>query len=113
MTISTFIEKAIEGGIDRNDFPDVCLDHPCISETAPWLLSPRVWKAVGKVEGWGSGCNVCLKDPSSYASGWADACKRSSEHLTREYKFIWVAKMHRMIDFLEQGKTIDQYLDTL
>jgi hypothetical protein len=99
MTTQLFIEKAIEGGW-----------KPFYARDSEWepsyqkayyiskyhvhstLLDHEAWKAVGKVEGWGEQGSieqVIGENPS-----WRDA-------------------MHRMIDALAEGKTIEQYLETL
>jgi hypothetical protein len=51
------------------------------------LLDPLAWQAVGKVEGWGKG-----------------------KHGLMMYE--WLTNMHRMIDALAEGKTIDEFLET-
>lgn len=97
MTIKQFIEKAIEGGIDIYDYPEVNLEHPCIEDTAPLFLSPKVWQAVGKVEKWD---NEIV---------W----KRNSGNVTSTILVEHENKMHEMIYFLVDGKTIEQFIETL
>ena len=108
MTIKQFIEKAIEGGWESKishgkDF-SVGLDgeifYTNLNENrvrtfgvGEILLDPKAWEAVGKVEFWG--------DTVEAKSGQA--------YKTRDYK----EKMHRMIDALVEGKTIEEFIKTL
>jgi len=55
------------------------------------VLDPEVWQAVGKIENWK---NNATKYP------W---CAREP----------WENKMHDMIDALAEGKTIEEFLETL
>lgn len=123
MTIPQFIGKAIEGGwlkgyhlaeastLDTNfififdDGADVC-DYKDFS-VLNWpaekvLLDPLAWQAVGKMEGWGF---WCLKDKQPL-----EACEPKAQHVSTPR---WICEMHRMIDAVAEGKTIEQYLETL
>jgi len=84
MTIQAFIENAVQGGIPRD-----AVDGVNVYEL---LLNPELWKAVGKVEGW----NVHDNSRNLY-----------------EAKPHWLYLQHRMIDALAEGKTLEQYLETL
>lgn len=86
MTIQTFIEKAIEGGWKPSAswFGDVPVDSDGYHTV---LLNPLAWKAVGKVEGW----------------VWNDEKRNAG----------YIYNMHRMIDALAEGKTIEQFLEIL
>lgn len=111
MTIKTFIEKAIEGGYEWTDKP---LPYPLVLKlkvfrasfkgaakeriTNRALLNPDAWRAVGKVEGWEAKCSF---KPNS-AVGDLTECHDG-----------WLLNMHRMIDALAEGKTTEQYLETL
>ena len=132
MQIKQFIEKAIEGGWESKishgkDF-SVGLDgeifYTNLNENrvrtfgvGEILLDPKAWEAVGKVEGWGSGCNICtypcpatgMTSPSNFS----DECKRLKEHLTKNHKYPYCVKMHQMIDALVEGKTIEEFIKTL
>ncbi len=98
MTIKQFIEKAIEGGwvtLSTQEFYrlksvgirggslDVALS--CV------FLDPLAWQAVGKVEGWSLEEEMC----------------------TQLHSDAYLCKMHDMIDALAEGKTIEQFLETL
>lgn len=101
MTISDFITKAIEGGWQDDQKAQFLIAS--IGSTDPdrngtqlhiqfgdhILLDPLAWQAVGKVEGWG--------EAGKYNSIPAE----------------WLSNMHRLIDALVEGKTIEQYLETL
>jgi len=118
MTPKQFIEKALEGGYEEgknwklisangywvtwlngND-DETTIDFKC------YLLDAKIWQAVGKVEGWEGkeNCNNC-GDP------WEEACwcDRNDLHAVPRYKH----HMHRMIDALCEGKSIEKFLETL
>lgn len=88
MTIEQFIEKAIQGGWKPEHLSrDRTLMRMKAFQAA--ILDPSAWKAVGKVKE-----SEGRLDPS-YASKWAKEA------------------MHRMIDFLAEGKTLEEYISTL
>ena len=91
MTIKQFIEKGIEGGYPQDlahyeKYPDQCVV----------LLDPLAWQAVGKVEGWETKYFKCSPN--------CDNKIRSDD---------WNYQMHRMIDALAEGKTIEEFIETL
>lgn len=139
MTIKSFIEKAIEGGWRWREFPErpivrVSNEVPGLVEL--WydykdgggnysriqpesiLLEPEAWKAVGKVEGWVERCMDCDGDvvrkmtpeyPNlPHGLSWCpNRCPR------KNFMSGWHHKMHLMVTALAEGKTIEQYLETL
>lgn len=131
MTIKQFIERAIEGGytIPPNLLGDVIQESVYVDTTGtnpttmvrPYnihgvLLSPEAWQAVGKTEGWKKYVWTSWKgwddswitnetDDESYAPPSANAyCQR---HIT------FVYHMHRMIDALASGKSLEEFIATL
>lgn len=104
MTTTQFIEKAIEGGMKEN------LNWKFVSANIYWvvwkngngddttiafekyILDPLAWQAVGKVEGWNKHDNARVEYNATYH---------------------WKYCMHRMIDALAEGKSIEEYLKTL
>lgn len=88
MTIKEFIEKAIEGGWKYNDY---CDGKGC--EDRHIFLDPLAWQAVGKVH-WGDG-----------------ALQMNSKYGFRLY--VWKDQMHRMIDALAEGKTLEEFISTI
>lgn len=108
MTIQEFIEKAIEGGWDDTEYAFVCT--PDGNSRLAWLvgnweydekifLDPKLWQAVGKVEGW------------QYADSKHLISYRGVETLVPNGD--WAERMHEMIDSVNSGKTIEEYLSTL
>lgn len=99
MTIKTFIEKAIQGGWKPYGLAvigNIPIGYGHILTyyrgiLLVVLLDPEAWKAVGTVEGWPDG--ETARDDTHGCS--------------------WRVNMHRMIDALAEGKTIEQYLETL
>ena len=85
MTTKEFIEKAIDGGFNIPGGAD------CYTKDEEYFLNPLAWQAVGKVEGWGS------------------------THDQDGYLVIhdWKRNMHRMIDALCEGKSVESFLSTL
>ena len=120
MTIKQFIEKATEGGWNREDFEQFLLEWSLGDDNKlyihngngipAWygketihsiLLDPLAWQAVSKVVGWyPSNCKDCQKE---------NGCEY---HLKNEHP-TWRYKMHRMIDALAEGKTIEEFIKTL
>ena len=104
MTIKQFIEKAIEGGWKREDnmigtvIENLEYDLPVpILQMNTILLDPEAWKAVGKVEGWNrklAGSNSFIYDDG-------------------ELRPEWHIKMMEMIDALAEGKSVEEFLETL
>lgn len=88
MTKDDFIQKAREGGWQEPNHDDFWPEM---------LLDPKVWQAVGKTEKWGQ----VLHDGEVWLCG------------KDQYLHTWVANMHRMIDALCEGKTIEDFLKTL
>lgn len=104
MTPKQFIEKAIEGGFMenpnwsfKNEDQGIVIKRSkdgaitSIISIEQLLLNPLAWQAVGKVEGW--------KNTSDYMD-------------TPKSKAYWY-KMHDIIDALCDGKSIEQFLETL
>lgn len=91
MTTKEFIEKAIEGGWE------CYLESGTGHGLSDMFLDPKAWQAVGKVYGWNEEYNC----PS---------CGLEYYEVSRP---AYSAKMHRMIDALIEGKSIEEYLKTL
>lgn len=112
MTIQEFIEKAIEGGYEEgrnwkfvranrywvqwldSNGSEVSINLNC------YLLAPEVWKAVGRAEGW------------IYPDG-RDVAKYYNNDPKRTPYPLWLWKMHRMVDALADGKTVEFYFKNL
>lgn len=122
MTPKQFIGKAIEGGWEKESEPfgargfvvfQSSMDAGILIEnqyevaydTFPaWptrkifiekiVLDPLAWQAVGKVEGWKD--KPCNCKTNCYGG-----------------EFVFQHNMHRMIDTLIEGKTIEEFLKTL
>lgn len=107
MTIKGFIEKAHKGEylfrgayVYRDKFVEECpvyetvLQSPRIVLASPHeiLLDTKAWKAVGKVEGW--------YERRVYIGGSGPIPE-------------WHYRMLKLVDALAEGKTIEQYLETL
>jgi len=110
MTIQQFIEKAIEGGwndlfngkkplevLPSTDVRNFLIkwnhpDDPQILRTHEFLLDPLAWQAVGKVEGWNFD-RISSKFPNR--------------------RPFWHIRMLDMIDALAEGKTLEEFIETL
>jgi hypothetical protein len=100
MKARDFIEKAKEGGYPVHETAGAWE-----SQTYLYLLvlDSKAWEAVGKVEGW---------DESFGGKATQDldgVYRVAPEDRKPEWQFV----MHGMIDALIQGKTVEEYLETL
>lgn len=112
MTIPTFIEKAIEGGWKVQILSQTASHYEISALTrrqgdtwGVWLKQPR--RKNGKLEDESTEIllSEILLDPEAWkAVGKVDVW-------FEQYDWSW--HMHRMIDALAEGKTIEQYLLTL
>ena len=120
MTVKQFIEKAIEGGwfhpdwtrtddflkkvewrVDDGDFEtrtEFSDGWNTLFRMSDAFLDPEAWKAVGKVEGWPPDGWDFL-EPKMTLGQWGEQ--------------NWRGRMRGMIEALIEGKTIEQYLETL
>lgn len=123
MTKEEFIKKAIEGGYwHRADYLEFEKDglyhekdgegsHACLQSI---VLDPKAWQAVGKVEGWDERkeCFNCkgtgFIETKTIGVVPCDTCEYGLFPLKD-----WKYHMHRMIEALVDGKTIDKFLTTL
>lgn len=100
--IERFVKDSIEGGYKPKYSTPEHIDHwygmeerksVCIPQL---MLSVAAWRAVGKTRGWASADGVGGKyaDPT-------EPCP------------YWKWNMHRLIDALSEGKTIEEYLTAI
>lgn len=124
MTPKEFIEKAIGGGwmakereATKAKYPTFKVGVVDFEETAEgWVninflgdiakaeifLDPNAWHAVGKSEGWVQKWSMEIW--SQDIPAW-----NKTQHDIDEWKYHW----YQMIDALDEGKTIEEYLATL
>lgn len=133
MTIKQFIERAIEGGwkpantnillqAGAEYHPTTQEVHMLDVEEGDWythiqvvLLDPEAWKAVGKASGWNKvNCISCLEWVEPGSENPLLTLNEYCDHPNLEdYEKKWLCEMHRMIDFLAEGKTLEEYISTL
>jgi hypothetical protein len=106
MEIKQFIQKAIEGGwvpvYEYNcQYCDDVWPSSAPLNVDKMFLDPLAWQAVGKVEGWGETWSREIW--SQEISAWNETRRDLPE---------WQYHMHRMIDHLAEGGTIESYLET-
>jgi len=122
MTIEEIVNKGIKGGwrphthngvyefctsIKVNQynisFIDEESDDFCNLKLEQILLDPKFFQAVGKVEGWEKvgKCKVC-GNVEEKCTGQFIASRKG-----------WLSNMHRMIDALAEGKTLEEFIKTL
>lgn len=119
MTIKDFVLKAQEGGWipTRGGFrfksfgPKTAEAYLLSQGDETILLDPGAWKAVGNVEGW---TTASYKKHMRYRSGLVYA-NGKKEYISKVARVSnkWRKKWHGLIDALAEGKTIEQYLETL
>lgn len=132
MTIKQFIECAIEGGWKykrKHQEIYLCEDQPkegegdtrigLRSNTYAIMLDPNAWRAVGKVKGWKgdlirmcNGCGVALRVNEEPTMDGKHGGKNGCGSDIIEYDGQWLIEMHRMIDALCDGKTIEEFIAT-
>jgi len=93
MTIKDFINKAIEGGW-KDHISNMEWKWAWENAVTPFL-DPKAWEAVGKVEGWNG---------QNGGYGRETLCS---------WKSTWQQNMHQMIDALVEGKTLEEFIETL
>ena len=86
MTIKQAIQKARANGFKREEEHLEETSYGADYNIEAVVLDPNFWKALGKAEGW-----------------------NGREFFSGQYK----RKMHKMIDHLIEGKTIEDYFKTL
>lgn len=123
MTIKEFIETAIEGGwklgVDAKNIPGFKMyDYGFIFgielksdiHINTIVLDPKVWQAVGKVKGWGKTGGE--HDAGNYPD--VMICGRFDKPSLGIFRWsVCEFKMHQMIAALTEGKSIEEYLQTL
>lgn len=112
MTIKEFINKAIEGGFEPkpqkamsvyfngDGWGKILIDS--------LFLDVKAWQAVGRVKGWGNEFEI---DGRTFWSGTIQYPEISDEG--GAYAEVWRYHMHKMIDALCEGKTIEEFIETL
>lgn len=102
MTREKFLEDVVAGGYGEPNGVDwLKIGYPIYingrRETFEHvILNPKAWEAVGKAEGWDEGELVI-----DYRDGH------------NPWDSNWKLNMHYMIDYLCEGKTIDEALESL
>lgn len=104
MTLTQAIERAIEGGWNTGAVP-LPYEHTPYLQVA--LLDPSFWKALGKVEGWKT-AEPYQKQP--YMRLHTDGTVTREDHPVLNE---WEINMHRMIDALADGKSLEAFFETL
>lgn len=129
MTIEEFVEKAIEGGwipkgMENTPETRDPLYVMCNYFHQPtFLLDPKAWQAVGKVEEWS---DICIKptsvDRETLVSSMfvsdnlldtSTTKKVAADILRMETWPKWQAKMFEMTHALIEGKTIEEFISSL
>lgn len=124
MNKKNFASKAIEGGWIYQDEKPIYNDNqkaPCIASFSfdginfgitleQIILDPKAWEAVGRVEGWGLLCNKCKKCILSEDGGCEDNNCGGDD-----FPFIeeWKEKQNGLMPHLQEGGTIESYIETL
>lgn len=110
MTTKEFCQKAIEGGFRVAGYEDaevtsngLRISYCDYIDKATILLDPLAWQAVGKVEGWDENIPQ-VSDKELSLSEIVIKYKKMPEY---------AYNMHRMVDYLCDGGTIESFLETL
>jgi len=108
MKIEKFIQKAIEGGWNSQGFSsDTWKGGTNFYQV---LLDPKAWQAVGKVEKW-----TGFRSSPEKGASWSLYNLGAREDVLVDLSWIpeYQYKMHQMIDFLADGRSIEYFIKTL
>ena len=94
-----FIEKAIEGGWDSQGLKNAELVMANFYHQPTYLLDPKFWEAVGKVEGWGE-----ILTGETEETATSSKFKRVPE---------WQFNMNGLTPAIISESSIEEYLKTL
>lgn len=125
-----FIEDAIKGGWRKEERPDLDVNNDGYSvrflagddTSTLWeadiLLDPLAWQAVGKTRGWQKELiTYKLKAHTFRPFTKQEGVKRKASMVTRlryrKNSKVFQVKMHRFIDHLADGRTIDEALSLI
>lgn len=122
--VNDFLRKAVLGGWDWLGSPRVKLyieKSHCSWPQMPaeiMLMDPKAWQAVGKTMGWEKGRPFKQSVPARTGPVRKDGTRSSYPSVIRMQRTAprpnqWRKEWHRMIDALAEGKTIEEYLETL
>lgn len=101
MTIKRAIELAIEGGYQKySDIEDFLDGKTTYHPIRFRFLDPLFWQCFGKVMGW------------KYPDGTDVAKYRMNDPKHTAYP-VYLYHWHRLIDALAEGKTIEQFFESL
>jgi len=115
MTIKQFIEKAIEGGWRPHVENWESTPHSWLYRHY-FLTDPKAWKAVwslNKGECWACEGKKYFKKFASEELDKESPCGNCDCTGTDEWEKPWIRDMKRMIDALAEGKTIEEFIQTL
>lgn len=116
MTIQQAIEKAIEGGWDKDS---------CVNAMAPpsWnfskaMLDPLFWHSLGKAMGWkNETCRKCWMTRDGKSKNFKDYCYCTDPDITPntppDFIPTWKFQWNRFIDKLANGGTAEQFFEEL
>ena len=99
MTIQNAMQKAIEGGWNKESF--VCpMDTPS-ANFARAMLDPFFWQSLGKAMGWPTRGHT------------PEEIKRGNEALGQGTTKDWLYHWHRFIDYLAEGKSVEDFFENI
>lgn len=115
------IKSAIRGGYEHFLMSDGNNGLKAIGECkSDILLDPLFWQCLGKAEGWTgekirmcNGCGVALKWNEKEDMNGQHGGKKGCGSDIQEYEGQWLIEMHRFIDHLAEGKSIDEFFNNL
>lgn len=113
MTYIEFLKKAYEGGWtpewEETRYSADGGTQKAMVNMHKVLLDVLAWQAVGKVEDWGHE----MKGNGIPMGTYPETMIHILMHKENKLVPVWRFYMHRMIDALCEGKSIEQFLETL
>lgn len=118
MKINKALKKAIKAGYNYDARRDYMAGSRAVE--ALICLDIEFWKALGKSLGWNGdkikmccGCGVALKWNEKPTMDGKHGGKNGCGSDIYKYEGQWLIEMHRLIDYLAEGKTIETFFEYL
>jgi hypothetical protein len=118
MKFEKVLKKAIKSGYDFEAKCDYMAGGS--AARALILIDPEFWQAVGKSFKWTDnkirmcvGCGVALRWNENPTIDGKHSGKNGCGSDIVEYEGQWLIEMHRLLDYLAEGRTVEEFFKNL